>query len=117
MKKLNADTVVAARSTTSLVCYLFLIGPILGANQWGLVMTKALVLNYRRGDRSGSAGRIYDMLSQRLSGTRIFMDVDSVEPGVDFKRALDEQLAGCDYFIAVVGPNWTNAKTTDGRRR
>ena len=80
-------------------------------------MTKSVFLNYRREDSSGSSGRMFDLLSHKLTGARVFMDVDALEPGVDFTRAMDEQLAGCDYFIAVVGPNWANAQAADGRRR
>jgi len=80
-------------------------------------MAKNVFLNYRREDSSGSSGRIFDQLSQKLKGVKIFMDVNALEPGVDFGHALNDQLAGCDYFIAVVGPNWIGARSADGRRR
>jgi uncharacterized membrane protein YhaH (DUF805 family) len=80
-------------------------------------MANSVFLNYRHGDSDGSAGRIFDLLSPRLKDAKIFMDVDALEPGVDFTRAIDEQLAECAYFIAVIGPNWANAQGPDGRRR
>src|SRR5262249_11601055 len=42
------------------------------------------------------------------------MDVDAIEPGVDFVKALDEQVAGCIAFIAVIGPRWLTARGNDG---
>src|SRR5262249_14848286 len=45
------------------------------------------------------------------------MDVDAIEPGVDFVKALDEQVAGCIAFIAVIGPRWLTARGNDGNPR
>jgi hypothetical protein len=30
---------------------------------------------------------------------------------------LHSQVAACDVFLAVIGPNWLDAKDDDGRRR
>jgi uncharacterized membrane protein YhaH (DUF805 family) len=80
-------------------------------------MSKSVFLNYRREDSSGTAGRLFDALSQRLSGVRVFMDVEGMEPGVDFVSVLEEKLVGCDYFLAVVGPHWANSRAENGSRR
>jgi hypothetical protein len=80
-------------------------------------MALNVFLNYRRDSSSGSAGRIFDLLDRYLPGARIFMDVDSIEPGIDFMKAIDQQIRTCDYFIAVIGPGWSEAKGADGRRR
>jgi uncharacterized membrane protein YhaH (DUF805 family) len=56
-------------------------------------------------------------LDRHLPDARIFMDVDSIEPGIDFMKAIDQQIRTCDYFIAVIGPGWSEAKGADGRRR
>lgn len=80
-------------------------------------MTKQLFLSYRRDDRAGSAGRIYDILSEKLANVNVFMDVIDFEPGIDFVRALEEQLSACEYLVVVIGPEWVNSKTPDGRRR
>src|SRR5262249_512493 len=45
------------------------------------------------------------------------MDVDAIEPGVDFVKALDEQVAACIAFIAVIGPRWLNVRNNDGNPR
>ena len=45
------------------------------------------------------------------------MDVDAIEPGLDFVKVLDEQVSGCDVLLAIIGPNWTHAKTSNGQRR
>ena len=45
------------------------------------------------------------------------MDVDGIDPGVDFVKALDDQVAQCSAFIAVIGPGWTDVKNAEGQRR
>jgi len=77
----------------------------------------AVFVSYRRGDAAGAAGRLFDRLEAALGRERVFMDVDSIEPGVDFVEVLDRYLAECDVVIAVIGPNWLRAIDTQGRRR
>jgi uncharacterized membrane protein YhaH (DUF805 family) len=76
-----------------------------------------IFINYRRGDSQGSAGRLYDQLSHHFERDRIFIDVDAIEPGVDFVVSLDKQVSNCSAFIAVIGPGWLNARNADGQRR
>lgn len=45
------------------------------------------------------------------------MDVDGIEPGVDFVKELDDQVARCSAFIAVISPGWTDLKNAEGQRR
>jgi TPR repeat protein len=45
------------------------------------------------------------------------MDVDHVPAGVDFVEYLNNQVAACDVFLAVIGPNWVDAKDESGHRR
>jgi uncharacterized membrane protein YhaH (DUF805 family) len=78
---------------------------------------KTVFISYRRDGGSGAAGRIFDLLSQRLGDATIFMDVEAIEAGVDFSEALDQQLSECDFFLAVIGPQWASAQAADGRRR
>jgi WD40 repeat protein len=44
------------------------------------------------------------------------MDVDSIEPGLDFLRVLENQVAECDVFLAVIGPRWLEAQDETGKR-
>ena len=82
-----------------------------------MAMGPSVFLSYRRDASSGSAGRVFDQLQRQLPQSQIFMDVDSIEPGVDFVAAIDQQIKVCDYFLAVVGPGWLDARDTAGQRR
>jgi hypothetical protein len=79
--------------------------------------TFRVFINYRRDDTPGHAGRLYDALSAHFGDDSVFMDVDKIDPGVDFKRAINQGVAGCDALIAVIGREWLTIKDSAGRRR
>jgi hypothetical protein len=80
-------------------------------------MAGKIFFNYRRDDSPGTAGRLHDRLAQTFGRNNLFMDVDHIPAGVDFTEYLHSQVAACDVFLAVIGPNWLNAKDERGRRR
>lgn len=71
-------------------------------------MSKILI-SYRREDSADVTGRIYDRLIQVFPQS-VFRDVDSIPLGVDFRTYLDEQVAKCDVFLAVIGRDWLREK-------
>lgn len=78
-------------------------------------MSKILI-SYRREDSADVTGRIYDRLIQVFPQS-VFRDVDSIPLGVDFRAYLDEQVAKCDVFLAVIGRGWLKAKGRKGKSR
>ena len=80
-------------------------------------MAGTIFINYRRDDSAGTAGRLHDRLAQTFGRKTLFMDVDHIPAGVDFVEYLQSQVAACGVFLAVIGPNWLDAKDDSGRRR
>ena len=80
-------------------------------------MADKIFINYRRDDSAGTAGRLHDRFVQTFGRKNLFMDVDHIPAGVDFVDFLRSQVAACDVFLAVIGPNWLDAKDDSGRRR
>src|SRR5262252_9396042 len=80
-------------------------------------MAGKIFINYRRDDSPGTAGRLHDRLAQKFGRNNLFMDVDHIPAGVDFTEYLHSQVVACDVFLAVIGPNWLDAKDDSGRRR
>lgn len=74
-------------------------------------------ISYRREDAAASAGRLFDHLAGRFGRASVFMDVDAMEPGVDFYEVLNDKVGSCDALIAVIGPGWLDTRGEDGRRR
>ena len=80
-------------------------------------MGGTIFVNYRRDDFPGTAGRLRDQLADAFGPDSLFMDVDNIPAGVDFASYLNAQVAACDVFLAIVGPNWLNATGETGGRR
>lgn len=76
-----------------------------------------IFINYRRQDTEGYVGRLYDHLIQHFTPPDIFMDVDSIPPGADFVQTLEDAVAACDVFIAIIGPQWLTLVDEHGERR
>lgn len=73
-----------------------------------------IFVSYRRGPgASEAAGRIADRVAQRAGHDRLFMDVDTVRPGMDFVDAIEEAVATCEVLIAVIDPAWTGKRRID----
>lgn len=79
-------------------------------------MSKILI-SYRRDDSADVTGRIDDRLVQQFGREAVFVDVDSIPFGVDFRKHLDEQVAKCDVFLAVIGPDWDGSRHNEGKSR
>lgn len=75
-------------------------------------------ISYRRDDSAGHAGRLYDAIRSRLGdGAEVFMDVDSIQPGVNFLERIQSAVGSCDVLLAVIGPQWSTATAEGDRRR
>ena len=51
--------------------------------------TGRIFISYRRADSAGYAGRIYDRLVAHFGKDALFMDVDTIEAGLDFIEVLE----------------------------
>ena len=76
-----------------------------------------IFISYRREDTAGYAGRVSDRLSQRFGSEKIFIDVDTIEPGEDFVEAIEEKVGICDALVALIGKDWLDCKNEGGTRR
>lgn len=76
-----------------------------------------IFISYRRNDSEGEAGRLADDLGRRFGEEAVFMDVDTIQPGRDFRKAIDESIRSCDVLLALVGPDWAGAVDSTGKLR
>jgi hypothetical protein len=80
-------------------------------------MRGRIFINYRRGDTSAEARSIYQRLERSFGSKHLFMDVDSILKGHDFKLILDETLSTCTAMLVIVGRDWVSATDANGKRR
>ena len=76
-----------------------------------------IFLSYRRDDAAAYAGRLHDYLVGRFGKNNVFIDIESIEPGVDFAEALEKTLTKCDAILVVIGRSWLSAADRNGGRR
>lgn len=76
-----------------------------------------IFINYRRADTRWAAARLYDGLSQTMGADGLFMDVDSIPPGVDFVEYLNDFVDRSSAIIVLIGPDWLTVTDDTGRRR
>jgi TIR domain len=67
-----------------------------------------IFISYRREDSEDSTRAIYESLVPRFGRERLFLDVEAITPGSDFRNSIEESLADCGVFLVVIGPNWAN---------
>jgi hypothetical protein len=75
-----------------------------------------IAISYRREDTAPITGRIYDRLQAIFSRDQVFIDLDSIPFGVDFRTHISESLNRCDTLLVVIGPHWLGM-SPDGSRR
>ena len=77
----------------------------------------AVFVSYRRGDTEGQARALFNDLTDLVGEDSVFMDVDSIALGRDFRQVLQERLASCDVMLALIGPDWLDIRDASGNRR
>ncbi|HYZ18750.1 MAG TPA: toll/interleukin-1 receptor domain-containing protein [Gaiellaceae bacterium] len=65
-----------------------------------------IFINYRRGDTSSNASRLCEWLGERYGEDQVFMDVDAIEPGLDWARAIENAVGSADLVLAMIGKDW-----------
>lgn len=78
---------------------------------------RPIFISYRRDDTEGQAGRLFEDLSDVFGPEMVFMDVAGIQPGIDFRRAIEQQTASCGVLLALIGRNWLTITNADGKRR
>ncbi len=76
-----------------------------------------IFISYRRDDSRGTAGRLYDDLSDRFGKDSVFRDIDAVGIGADYTVAIHDFIATCDAVVVVIGNQWLEIRDEEGRRR
>jgi TIR domain/WD domain, G-beta repeat len=80
-------------------------------------LSGGIFISYRRQESSHLAGRLYDRLAERFGEERVFMDVATIDLGVDFAEVITRAVGTCQVLLAVIGSQWVTVADADGRRR
>ena len=76
----------------------------------------SFLISYRRADSEAITGRIRDRLAGHFGDTSIFMDIDNIPFGLDFREQLSLAARSAKILLVVIGPNWI-AHSAEGHSR
>lgn len=76
-----------------------------------------LFISYRRRESSGYSGRIYDRLRALMPAADVFMDVERIDLGEDWRAVLAQRLRQADAVLVLIGDEWRTLTDPSGRRR
>jgi hypothetical protein len=68
-----------------------------------------ICISYRRADSQAITGRIFDRLTGHYGKSAIFIDIDNIPAGTDFRQHLARTLRKATVLLAIVGPKWLGA--------
>ena len=63
------------------------------------------------------AGWLSDLLARLLAPWPVFIDMESIDVGVDFEEAIAGAIDSCAVLLPVIGPAWASITDAQGRRR
>ena len=77
-----------------------------------------IFISYRRQDAKYQARSIYAAFAREVGRENVFMDVDSIPPGANFRKILKDWVDRCEVLLALIGPDWIDARDLQtGQRR
>ena len=76
-----------------------------------------LFISYRRDDSADATGRLHDRLKGHFGREAVFLDIDAIPLGVDFRKCLADAVNQCDVLLAVIGDHWLDRFLRDGPRK
>src|SRR5690606_18699907 len=65
----------------------------------------------------GYSGRIYDRLRTLMPAADVFMDVERIDLGEDWRAVLAQRLRLADAVLVLIGDEWRTLTDRSGRRR
>ena len=75
-----------------------------------------IAISYRREDSRPVTGRLYDRLQAEFGRGNVFIDIESIPFGVDFRDKIKHTLERARVVIAVIGPSWAGSRDAGKRR-
>jgi formylglycine-generating enzyme required for sulfatase activity len=76
-----------------------------------------IFISYRRQGAIVHARALFERLRHEFGLDNVFMDLEGIEYGVDFKDVVNRELSKCSVMLALIDPQWATATDKKGRRR
>jgi TIR domain/PQQ-like domain len=76
-----------------------------------------IFINYRREDSGGYAQQIYRAMRSYFGAKFVFMDIDTIRSGEDFRSIIQQSIAESDVFLSIIGRTWLRSADDKGVQR
>ncbi|HEX3554848.1 MAG TPA: TIR domain-containing protein [Thermoanaerobaculia bacterium] len=78
-------------------------------------MKDKVFICYRREDTAAFAVMLHERLTEKLGTDRVFIDVDSIGPGIDFVDSIAKTIPVSALVLVLIGRRWNPARLADPR--
>ena len=76
-----------------------------------------IFISYRRSETGYVATMLANELTDAFGEHSVFMDVDNIPLGVDFRDHIGSAVSECQVLLALIGDDWLTSALPDGSRR
>ena len=73
-----------------------------------------IFINYRREDSGGYALQLHRSIRSHFGAKLVFMDIDTIHSGEDYRAAIHQAIAQSNVFLAVIGRSWLHSTDDKG---
>jgi uncharacterized protein (DUF2252 family) len=80
-------------------------------------MAAKVFISYRRDDSKYQARMIHAAFCRVIPSDHVFMDVDTIRPGENFRQVIQGWVNQCEVLLALIGPEWIDASDPKTKRR
>jgi TIR domain len=80
-------------------------------------MAQGIFLSYRRAEAGPYARLLKRQLSERFPDANVFMDLDSIEAGLDFAEAIRDAVDSSAVMVTLIGREWATITDDEGHLR
>jgi TIR domain len=78
---------------------------------------QGIFISYRHADSVPHARLLQLNLRERFPEVPVFMDVDSIEAGLDFAKVISDAINSSEVMVVLIGPQWATLSDDEGQRR
>jgi len=76
-----------------------------------------IFISYRQSDTQSEASRLKENLEEVFGEENVFFDIETLEPGLNFAKAIEKTIQQSAVVLVLIGENWTEVKDEAGNLR
>lgn len=80
-------------------------------------MATNIFISYRKDDSKWNTQLLYERLSHYFPPKVLFKDFNTIKPGEDYRKVINEALKKCHVLLVIIGKSWANSKDENGQQR